>query len=125
MCRLSIHLEKLTVDPFRNDCRIPKNGFFFVYEILFCSALENKVSNWDNESTKIGADFLQFAPYFKMYQSYVANYEQANSLLKKLMDKDSFKEFHDDAIQRCEGAMNLSSYVKRRNFLKISRSFFL
>ena len=57
------------------------------------NALKQKFDNWDNDKSVIGDEFVKFAPYFKMYQNYVNNHEQAARVLHGLEQQKSFQEF--------------------------------
>jgi hypothetical protein len=44
-------------------------------------ALEKCVGSWLDDSSRLGDIFLKFAPYFKLYTEYCANY---NSFITKV-----------------------------------------
>eukprot|EP00484_Ammonia_sp_Unknown_P028543 CAMPEP_0197034938 /NCGR_PEP_ID=MMETSP1384-20130603/12862_1 /TAXON_ID=29189 /ORGANISM="Ammonia sp." /LENGTH=1140 /DNA_ID=CAMNT_0042464913 /DNA_START=88 /DNA_END=3510 /DNA_ORIENTATION=- len=79
----------------------------------FQSGLEQRHKNWDHATSKIADEFLQFAPYFHMYQGYCNSHEQAAGLVSKLEIRSSkFKKFVDAAQfdPKCNG-LDLKSYL--------------
>ena len=79
----------------------------------FKQALDAKYRNWNPSTSKIGDDFLEFAPYFTMYQGYLNNHDDASDLVTKL--EKSSKEFaHFCELaqfdERCN-EQNLKSYL--------------
>jgi len=79
----------------------------------FLTALEALYKEWDPTSTKIADEFLQFAPFFNMYQSYLNSHEQAAGLVSKLYIRSSkFKTFVDAAQfdAKCNG-LDIKSYL--------------
>jgi hypothetical protein len=54
-----------------------------VHELLL-TALTSCVSTWNDDTSCMGAIFLRFAPYFKLYTEYCANY---NSFITKINAK--------------------------------------
>eukprot|EP01084_Bolivina_argentea_P286308 491129_1 len=53
------------------------------------------------QSDTIGEQFIKFCPYFKMYQHYCNNYDNAIVLLQKYNNKQSFINYCNQAKQRC------------------------
>ena len=79
----------------------------------FKVGLESRYKNWDPATSKIAPEFLQFAPYFNMYQGYLNSHEQAAGLVSKLYIRSSkFKKFIDAAQfnPKCNG-LDLKSYL--------------
>ena len=79
----------------------------------FKMGLELRYKNWDEANSKIADEFLQFAPYFHMYQGYLNSHEQAAGLVSKLyIRSNKFKKFVDAAQfnPKCKG-LDLKSYL--------------
>lgn len=51
----------------------------------FFADVETRVAHWDDLHTTIGDLFVTFAPYFKLYTSYVNNHAKADLLTKTLL----------------------------------------
>lgn len=78
----------------------------------FKLGLETIYANWDPSTSKIAPEFLQFAPYFNMYQGYLNSHEQAAALVSKLKIRSSkFKKFIDSAQLSDKRGLDLSSYL--------------
>ena len=52
----------------------------------FVKDLMGRHEKWNNNKSKIGDLFLDFCPYFRMYQNYLNNYENATQTLAKLQN---------------------------------------
>lgn len=75
--------------------------------------LQQRFCDWNEDSSTIGDVILQFTPYFKMYQNYVNNHENATKLITELMTKNTdFAQFieHQQSDVRCKG-QTLQSYL--------------
>eukprot|EP01084_Bolivina_argentea_P276930 472634_1 len=67
----------------------------------FLDDLQSRYISFNNHKTMIGDRFIEFTPYFKMYQNYCNNYVNANILLEKYNNKKSFINYCNEAKQRC------------------------
>ena len=56
---------------------------------------------FNNNKTRIGDQFVKFCPYFRMYQNYCNNYDNAMVLLQKYNNKQSFAVYCEEAKLRC------------------------
>jgi len=69
----------------------------------FLRDLQTAYMGFDNDKTRIGDLFVKFCPYFKMYQNYCNNYDQAMVLLAKYSAKKAFAAAYDEIMERCQG----------------------
>ena len=69
----------------------------------FLKDLSAQYENFKNESTLIGDQFVKFCPYFRMYQNYCNNYDQAMVVLNKYSEKQSFQALTMEIRDRCNG----------------------
>lgn len=53
--------------------------------------MEKRFANWNNTNSKIGDLFIEFSPYFMMYQQYLSNCAKAMEYLKHLSLKKNSK----------------------------------
>lgn len=81
-----------------------------------CVALEERFNNnWNANTSLIGDEMLQFAPYFKMYLQYLNGHENAAAFVCKAYRKnDKFRALLDNAQAdpRCRGLDFRSFLVK-------------
>ena len=47
------------------------------------------ISNWNNDTSKIGNIFVKYGQLFKMYQNYMNNHEKASVCLSKIVNKNT------------------------------------
>jgi len=79
----------------------------------FKEGLDAIYKEWDPLRSQIAPEFLQFAPYFHMYQGYLNSHEQAAGLVSKLYVRSSkFKKFCDAAQShpKCKG-LDIKSFL--------------
>jgi ankyrin repeat protein len=57
------------------------------FNMSFCEELKSRFDNWE-ESHGVGDIFAKFAPYFKLYQDYINNHENALHILRCLTGSD-------------------------------------
>jgi hypothetical protein len=57
----------------------------------FCAKLGDDISKW-NDQSRLGATFLSFTPYLKMYGVYISNNEASNSFYAKLTTQPRFEK---------------------------------
>lgn len=69
----------------------------------FLRDLQSAYMGFDNNTTRIGDLFVKFCPYFKMYQNYCNNYDQAMVLLAKYSAKKAFIAAYDEILEKTEG----------------------
>ena len=74
--------------------------------------MESAYENFDNESTKIGPIFSDFVPFFKMYQNYCNNHENATKLLDTYKANKAVQDFFDaQMLDPKAKAQNLQSLM--------------
>ena len=69
----------------------------------FLRDLQSAYMGFNNDQTRIGDLFIKFCPYFKMYQNYCNNYDQAMVLLAKYSAKKAFAAKYDEIMDNCDG----------------------
>jgi len=69
----------------------------------FLKDLEKLRMKFDNDTTMIGDQFVKFCPYFRMYQNYCNNYDNAMVLLNKCNEKQAFSTFCLETRDQCSG----------------------
>ncbi len=67
--------------------------FFELHKGLYIE-LHHRMIHWDTASSKIGDIFEMMAPFFKMYTSYAANYDEAST---KLPSEDELKDLKNQS----------------------------
>merc|ERR1719245_49837 len=81
-----------------DDLRGMFNDIETIYK-LNCTFLKDLESNTKN----IGDQFVKFCPYFRMYQNYCNNYDEAMVLLNKYSSKQSFTTYCKEVMDECNG----------------------
>lgn len=69
----------------------------------FLNDLQQRYAGFNNEKTRIGDQFVKFCPYFRMYQNYCNNYDNAMVLLAKYNEKQAFNDFCTENRQLAKG----------------------
>eukprot|EP00456_Euglypha_rotunda_P016099 TRINITY_DN15257_c0_g2_i4.p1 TRINITY_DN15257_c0_g2~~TRINITY_DN15257_c0_g2_i4.p1 ORF type:complete len:371 (-),score=35.49 TRINITY_DN15257_c0_g2_i4:31-1143(-) len=76
--------------------------------------LEARIEKGEKEG-RLGDLFINFAPFFQMYQAYIANHVKANRLAEELLAAKStapaFKNFHDKILLKDPKAKSLMSLL--------------
>jgi hypothetical protein len=119
-------LVDLYIQPLRILCKDPERSVVNDKDILtifsnieqittlnanFLNDLTARISDWQPESC-IADLFIQFAPFFKMYQVYVSNHDRATEVLKRLDNNEKFQCFVTKALTDPRAKhMSLASYL--------------
>jgi len=78
----------------------------------FLGEVSAAVENWDDEKTRLGKPFIDFAPYFRMYTNYVSKHGLATSELEKLEKTSTFQKMQTKAMKNpAVKQLGLSSYL--------------
>eukprot|EP01084_Bolivina_argentea_P003793 7151_1 len=81
------------------------NDVEMIYKLnqTFLDDLESRYNSFDNNKTMIGDRFVEFTPYFKMYQNYCNKYDNATVLMNKYCEKEIFTNILSEIRDKCDG----------------------
>eukprot|EP00494_Astrolonche_serrata_P026876 UN27139 len=75
------------------------------------SGLKEKLQYWNAETTYIGKTFLEYMPYFKMYQTYINNHRNAVLYMHSALKKNKAFQKHIAETERKQNSSPLASLL--------------
>mmetsp|Transcript_7041 Transcript_7041/g.11631 ORF Transcript_7041/g.11631 Transcript_7041/m.11631 type:complete len:468 (+) Transcript_7041:94-1497(+) len=104
---IKAYYDNLSQDPkiiSAEDLRGIFNDIKTIHQLnfTFLNDLQAVYKNFNNDKTQIGDQFVKFCPYFKMYQNYCNNYDNAMVLLNRYNEKKAFADFCVEIRSQCQ-----------------------